>query len=110
MSEASPKELQEYLRADGRPPFAEWLTSLDDAKTRARIRVRLDRVRLGNVGDCRSLGGGIYELRIDTGPGYRIYFGQTGDTLTLLNGGAKGSQERDIRQAREYWQDFRIRQ
>lgn len=110
MSEATPKQIEEYLTAEERSPFAEWLSGLKDVKARARVRVRLDRLSLGNFGDCRSLGDGVRELRIDYGPGYRIYFGQSGNRIVLLLcGGTKNSQQRDIQQAKAYWQDFRRR-
>ena len=79
MSEARPKELREYLLPDGQSPFGNWLLSLKDGKTRARIRVRLDRLKAGNLGDSKSVDEGVQELRIDFGPGYRVYFGQDGD-------------------------------
>jgi putative addiction module killer protein len=74
------------------------------------VLTRLARLRTGNFGDCKVLRGcsGVYELRIDFGPGYRIYFGKIGSTLViLLTGGDKGSQRRDISKAQEYWIDFK---
>ena len=74
---------------------------------RALIRKRLNRVRMGNLGDCRSVGDGVKELRIAFGPGYRVYFGEDGETIVvLLCGGDKSSQEADIRRAKEYWIDY----
>ena len=66
------KEVKEYLAENGRSPFREWIVSLKDMKTRAGIRMRVNRLRLGSFGDCRFLGNGVYELKIDFGPGYRI--------------------------------------
>jgi putative addiction module killer protein len=107
---AQPHEIQEYLTADGRSPFGEWLDRLRDRDARVRIRVRLDRVSLGSFGDAKSLGGGLHELRIDVGPGYRVYFGQAASRVVLLLcGGTKEGQARDIEQARDYWQDYRSR-
>jgi putative addiction module killer protein len=104
------KELREYLTKKGNSPFGEWLNSLKDIKARAKLRVRLDRLKLGNLGDCKSLGSGVKELRIDFGPGYRIYFGQDGDVIILLLcGGTKKFQTKDIRRAKEYWQDYKER-
>ena len=83
---------------------------LKNLKARAKIRVRLDRLKLGNLGDCKSIGSGVQELRIDFGPGYRVYFGQDGDILILLLcGGTKKFQTKDTRQAKEYWRDYKER-
>lgn len=106
--EATPREIVSYLTTDGRNPFEEWYSSLKDQKAQAKIKSRLDRVRLGNLGDYRSVGEGVYELRIDYGPGYRVYFGQIGSTIVLLLcGGDKSTQQQDIRKAIEYWTDYR---
>ena len=75
--EATPKELQIYVTVDGRVPFSEWLGALRDIKARAKIRVRLDRVSLGNFDDCRGVGDEVQELRIDDGSGYRVYFSRS---------------------------------
>lgn len=105
--EAQPKEIRNYLTAEGRSPFQEWLDSVRDIKARVKIEKRLERVALGNLGDYRSVGQGVYELKIDYGPGYRIYFGQIGAVLVLLLcGGDKSSQEQDILRAKEYWKDY----
>jgi putative addiction module killer protein len=106
--EATPKEIQIYVTEDGRVPFSEWLVSLRDIKARAKIRVRLDRVSLGNLGDCHGVGEGVLELRIDYGPGYRVYFGQVGSTIVLLLcGGDKSTQANDIERAKHYWNEYR---
>ena len=105
--EARPRELLEYVTESGRCPFGEWLNGLRDVQARALIRKRLNRVRLGNLGDSKNLGEGVKEMRMDFGPGYRIYFGDDGAKLViLLCGGDKGSQVADIRQAKEYWADY----
>ena len=107
MPNIQPKELREYIISTGRSHFGEWLTSLKDPKIRARIRIRLDRVSLGLFGDCKLLGRGLQELRLDFGSGYRIYFGQDGDVLViLLCGGDKSTQQKDIEKARLYWADY----
>ncbi len=106
--DAYPRELRFYLTDNGWSPFKEWLDSLKDVKGRAKIRVRLDRVRLGNFGDYQEVGEGVQELRIDYGPGYRVNFGQVGTKLViLLCGGDKSSQSEDIRKAIEYWEDYK---
>lgn len=108
--EATPKELRFYVTEDGREPFREWLNSLDDYKARAKIRVRLDRVSLGNFGDCHGVGGGVQELRINYGPGYRVCFGQEGTVVVvLLCSGDKDTQPDDIEIAQRYWTDYRRR-
>ena len=74
----------------------------------ARVLARLARVRQGNPGDCKPVGEGVSELRVDYGPGYRVYFGQQGQTLVvLLCGGDKRTQDRDIRLAKLYWHEFK---
>ena len=79
-------------------------------KTRAIIRTRLNRVRMGNLDDTKSLGSDVHELRIHYGPGYRVYFGEWDNTIViLLCRGAKRTQNRDIRKAKAYWQELRNR-
>jgi putative addiction module killer protein len=91
----------------GKAPFEEWFTSLRDPKTRQRILTRLDRLREGNFGDCKSVGGGISELRLMFGSGYRIYFGRSGDTLVVLvGGGDKATQNKDIKEAILLWERY----
>jgi putative addiction module killer protein len=108
--EVNPRELLNYITQDGKRPFPEWRDALRDVKARAKIRIRLDRVRQGNLGDYRSVGDGVFEFRIDYGPGYRIYFGQIDQTLILLLcGGDKRTQTQDIQTAQGYWADYRSR-
>ena len=106
--EVSEKQVENYERPDGSCPFDDWMDSLRDQRARARIWARIVRVRLGNVGDCESVGGGVLELKIDYGAGYRVYFGQAGIKLViLLCGGDKSSQGEDIRRAIEYWAEYK---
>ncbi|MBW4428202.1 MAG: type II toxin-antitoxin system RelE/ParE family toxin [Nostoc desertorum CM1-VF14] len=108
--EVQPREIRNYLTVDGKNIFDEWLDSLRDRKAKAKIRARLDRVEDGNLGNCKSVGEGVFELRIDYGPGYRIYFGQEGITIIiLLCGGDKSTQKQDVDKAQEYWKDYRSR-
>ncbi|WP_036487494.1 type II toxin-antitoxin system RelE/ParE family toxin [Myxosarcina sp. GI1] len=108
--EAKEKTILTYVKADGSAPFNDWLEALRDRKARAIVRARLNRIRLGNLGDCKSVGEGVKELRIKFGAGYRVYFGQEGDAIViLLSGGDKSSQDKDIRQAKKYWQDYQER-
>ncbi len=73
----------------------------------AIVRARLNRIRLGNFGDCKSVGGGVEELRIDFGPGYRVYYGREGSlVVVLLCGGDKRTQARDILTAQKYWKEY----
>ena len=100
-------EIKEYLTATGRSPLAEWLLALKDAPTRARVLVRLNRIRLGNFGDTKHVGEGVYELRLTFGPGYRIYYSRDGDTVVLLLcAGSKQTQQKDIERAQAYWRDY----
>ncbi|MEQ1844471.1 MAG: type II toxin-antitoxin system RelE/ParE family toxin [Nitrospira sp.] len=106
--ECFPREIEEYETADGKFPFSEWLDALPDIKARARIRKRLTRVQLGNLGDCEPVGEGVTELKEHYGPGYRIYCGEKGATIiVLLCGGKKDSQEEDIARAKQYLSDYR---
>jgi putative addiction module killer protein len=82
--------------------FINWVLALRDDEAQARIAARLDRLALGNVGDVKSVGGGVSEMRIDYGPGYRIYFAYRGRTVViLLCGGDKRTQARDIKRAQK---------
>ena len=82
--------------------YARWFRRLRDREARARIDIRIRRLSLGNPGDARPVGRGVSELRIDYGPGYRVYFARQGEAvIVLLAGGDKGSQGRDIRRALE---------
>ena len=108
--ECFPRELKTYETIDGRQPFWEWIQSLKDKKTRSRILRRLDKVRLGNLGDCAHIGNGVFELREHHGPGYRIYFGEEEKNIViLLCGGEKDFQQDDIQRAKDYWEDYRRR-
>jgi hypothetical protein len=106
--EAQPREIQRYIKPDGKIPFDDWFDNLRDIKAQIKINKRLNRVNLGDLGDYRALREGVFELKIDYGSGYRIYFGQIGTTIVLLLcGGDKSTQDQDIRQAIEYWQNYR---
>ena len=108
--ESSVTQIRIYQTKDKESPFENWLDNLNDINAKARILQRIDRIALGNFGDCEPVGDGVHEVRIDYGPGYRIYFGNDGKTLViLLCGGTKRHQEKDIRKAKEYWQDYKAR-
>jgi putative addiction module killer protein len=109
--EAQPREVRNYRREDGKSPIEDWLNALRDRDAKAKIKARLRRVSLGNLGDYKSVGEGVCELRVDCGSGYRIYFGQIGKTVVLLLcGGDKSTQNQDIRKAKEYWADYEKRE
>lgn len=92
---------------NGRRPFEKWFKDLD-TQAKITIRLRFDRVSLGNFGDCEPLRSGVWELRIHSGPGYRIYFGKKGDTIVvILTGGLKKTQQKDIEKAIEYWESYK---
>lgn len=102
-------ELVVYQQSDGTQPFSAWLEDLD-ALAAAKVRVALDRMERGNLGDSRSAGGGVMEKRIHWGPGYRIYFGKDGSRLiVLLGGGTKKQQQQDINDAHRCWSDYKRR-
>ena len=104
------RELVIYETLAGKEPFTEWVKNLRDRRGRAIIHTRLDRLQAGNDGNLKSLGEGIFELKIDFGPGYRVYFGLDGKLLViLLCGGDKDTQARDVGKALEYWIDYRRR-
>ena len=103
--------LRDYLNAEGRSPFNEWLEGLRDVQARARVDTRLDRASLGNLGDHAPVGRGVFELRIFYGPGYRVYFSLESDNvMLLLLDGTKGTQKRDIQFAKTYLADYRSQQ
>jgi putative addiction module killer protein len=104
--EARPRKLLHYLDADEKDPFGIWMAGLEGTKIHGIILTRLDRVQNGNFGDCAPVGEGVSELRIDVGPGYRVYFGQDRDSVILLHGGTKKRQAKDIVKAKEYWRDY----
>jgi len=105
--DVTPKETFSYQSLLGRCPFEKWLEALKDRAGRAKIRARITRARAGNLGKCASVGEGVFELKVDFGPGYRVYFGEVGDAIiVLLCGGDKSSQVKDIKVAHEYWADY----
>ena len=103
-------EVRHYLNGSGRDLYQEWLESLRDMRGRVAIIRRVDRLENNNPGDHAFCRDGVWEMRIDQGPGYRVYYGRNGeDIVLLLGGGDKNSQERDINRAVAAWQDYRQR-
>ena len=104
-------ELIIYQQDLGQRPFEKWFENLRDKQAQARIARRIRQVQAGTLGDHKSVGEGVLELRIDVGAGYRIYCGRHGATLViLLCGGDKSSQEKDIGRAKEFWADWKGRE
>ncbi len=102
-------DIEEYLDDAGESPFGAWFNDLE-ATAAARITIALTRMGQGNLSNAKGVGAGVQEYRIDTGPGFRVYFGRDGETLViLLAGGAKRRQQRDIAAARARWADYRKR-
>ena len=105
--ESSAKTIAIYETEDGTYPFKIWLDSLRDKAVVARINARLTRIELGNFGDAKSVGSGVMELRLTFGSGFRIYYGLDGAKLVvLLMGGDKSTQDKDIKMAHAYWDDY----
>ncbi|MEO6625520.1 MAG: type II toxin-antitoxin system RelE/ParE family toxin [Burkholderiaceae bacterium] len=99
-------QIKTFRRGDSQP-FWDWLRALRDVQARARVRTRIDRLALGNMGQYRVLDGGVVELKIDWGPGYRVYFGKIGSTVVLLLcGGDKRTQQQDIKTAKAYLKEY----
>ncbi len=102
--------LKKFLKEDGSCPYDQWFDRLRDKKTQAIVSVRLNRLILGSFGNCRPLGGRLSELKINYGPGFRIYFTEDEGTIViLLSAGDKSSQNADIVQARLYLDTYRKR-
>lgn len=103
-------EVLRYVKESGEDVFGDWLDSLRDVRAAAKIAVRINRLAAGNFGDCKSLREGISELRIDWGPGYRVYYAKVGTLcIILLGGGDKRTQAADIERAIENLNDYQER-
>jgi len=108
MLNTQPRTLQFYRTPNDRVPFTEWFESIRDTRTRTRIRRRLVRLEEGNFGDYRSVGEGVFELRLHFGAGYRIYFTiERNEVILVFCGGDKSSQQRDIEHAKTYWLEYK---
>lgn len=103
-------EIRRYVSRGGKDVFDDWLSELADARAQAKIATRIDRLAAGNFGDCKPLRQGVCELRIDWGPGYRVYYAIVGKVcVLLLCGGDKRKQSSDIDRALEYLKDYKER-
>ena len=104
------REVLYYRASDGTVPFLAWLDGLQDKKIKSKVDTRLALLEAGSLGQWRLVGAGVLELKIDFGPGYRIYLGQDGNRLViLLCGGNKATQVEDILDAHKFWADYRRR-
>ena len=102
-------EVREYNDREGRSPYAAWFDELN-AQAAAKVATALTRLAAGNFSNVKGVGSGIFECRIDFGPGYRVYFGKDGEQLVILvGGGTKKRQQRAIREALSRWQDYKQR-
>jgi putative addiction module killer protein len=102
-------EIREYIDRKGGSPYADWFNRLN-APAAAKVVTALVRMEQGNMSNTRGAGAGVFECRIDFGPGYRIYFGKDGDTLIiLLGGGTKKRQQKNIQDARIIWREYKRR-
>mgnify|MGYP001086216585 CR=1 FL=1 len=103
--------IEHYLTADQqRDPYMEWLRRMRDAQARIAVIRRIARIEHGNFGDHRFCRDGVWELRVDVGQGYRVYYGMSGQSVVLLLcGGDKRTQDTDIKRAVQYWQDWNRR-
>lgn len=99
-------KIKYYKNSKGEQPFKTWLFSLDKL-TEHRIRVKINKILLGNLGSKEPVGDGVFEFKLYFGPGYRIYYGVIGkETILLLSGGNKSTQRKDIEIAKEFWKDY----
>lgn len=100
--------INEYITPDNKAPYSIWLDGLKDKVGKARIISQVDRMELGIFGDSEPVGEGVSELRIHYGPGYRVYYAKEGKNIyLLLCGGDKSSQRKDIRLAKQYWNNYK---
>jgi putative addiction module killer protein len=103
-------EVRHYIDRAGKDVFDEWFSGLSDARAQAKVATRINRLAAGNFGDCKPLRGGVSELRIDWGPGYRVYYAVVDRVcVLLLCGGDKRKQSRDIARALEFLKDYKER-
>ena len=101
--------IREYLDPSGRSPYARWFNRLHP-QARAKVAIAVIRMQQGNLSNTKGVGRGVFEARIDFGPGYRVYFGKDGETVViLLGGGTKQRQQRDIEAAHASWQEYKRR-
>ena len=102
-------EIREYLETEGHSPYAKWFNRLN-SQAAAKVATAVVRMGQGNLSNTKGVGAGVFECRIDFGPGHRVYFGKDGDALIiLLGGGTKKRQQKDIEIAQSLWQEYKRR-
>jgi len=103
-------EIRRYVTESGKDVLGDWMMSLKDGRTRAKVAARIARLTTGNFGDCKPLRDGVWELRVDWGPGYRVYYAMREQRcVVLLCGGDKRKQAAGVKRAIEYWNDYKRR-
>jgi len=109
--QVQPRNVEVYETASGHAPFDDWMRNLRDVIGRAAIDARLTLLRRGSLGNkYRDVGDGLIELKIDTGPGYRVYLADDGKNSLILCAGSKRTQARDIKAAKQFWKDYKTRE
>lgn len=109
--QARPRNVEVYDSASGAAPFDDWMRDLKDPTGKASIEARIALLRRGSLGkQYRDVGDGLIELKVNVGPGYRIYIADDGRTSLLLIAGRKNTQKQDIRAAKRYWADYKVRE
>ena len=107
--QARPRIISVYVTASGSVPFDDWMNDLKDSVGKGAVEARIARLRLGALGQYENVGNGLIELKVDVGPGYRIYVADNGRDSLILCAGNKRTQKRDIRAAKKFWNDYQAR-
>ena len=109
--QARPRNVEVYETKSGATPFDDWMRDLKDPLGKAAIEARIALLRRGSLGkQFRDVGNGLIELKVNVGPGYRLYIADDGRTSLILFAGRKNTQKRDIRSAKRYWADYKLRE
>lgn len=106
---ARPRNVEVYETATGSAPFDSWMRDLKDPVGKAAIDAKVALLRRGSLGNYRDVGDGLIELKVNTGPGYRVYIADDGRTSLILCAGRKNTQKQDIKAAKRYWNDYKVR-
>jgi putative addiction module killer protein len=108
--QARPRNVEVYESASGTVPFDDWMRDLRDPEGRAAIDAKVALLRRGSLGNYRDVGDGLIELKVNAGPGYRVYIADNGRNSLILAAGRKNTQKQDIKAAKRYWTDYRARE